>query len=239
MPRLPDSLDAVDDDARGLDLLADDLAIDAYLDDALDDDARRAFARRLDDEPALRDELALARRVRDTLRTLPAARCPDGVRDAALAHARRSTLRAVATPAGATSDAPAASAAPTVLRTPPSRVGAPTLLALAALFALAVGALVLLRADGLLRTDAAAPTLAAQPAQVESPAVDPDAPDAQEIAQATADVKRALAYLGQIQTRSAAAVSDTVMRERVARPLIQRVRDAIDTDRPTRDAPPA
>ncbi len=62
--------------------------LEAYLDDALPADERRAFVQRLRDED-WDDELLLARQVRDGLRALPQPRCPMPVTQAVLAEVRQ------------------------------------------------------------------------------------------------------------------------------------------------------
>lgn len=67
-------LDFNDDDGSG-----DDLLLEAYIDDDLSADDRRALERRLADEPELAGRLQLARQVQEGLRGLPLKSCPPEV----------------------------------------------------------------------------------------------------------------------------------------------------------------
>ena len=66
-----------------------DERVEAYVDGALARDERRLFEDALEKDPALREAVALARRVRTDLRAIEAPRCPDAVTEAVLSATSR------------------------------------------------------------------------------------------------------------------------------------------------------
>lgn len=187
-----------------------DALLEPYLDDVLDPGDRARVERHLDHCGACAAQLQLARDVRRGLRTLARARCPERISAAAIGHARRtaSTASTVVRPPK-----------PTPLgrwRLPVGRHAWQPMVALAAATALAIG-------------------LSWQPKLSIAPTVDPiDS----EVAQAEADIKLALAYLGRMGEQTGTIVRDNVFAERVASPVVRSIREALQGENPSDERTP-
>ncbi len=59
-----------------------------------------------------------------------------------------------------------------------------------------------------------------------------------EVAQAEAEIKLALAYLGRMGEQTGAIVRDNVLAERVASPVVRSIREALNNDTPRKEPQP-
>lgn len=182
------------------------LAVDALLEPYVDGDLDGATCRRVDRHLAVcnacADQLHLARRVRTTLRALPLHVCPETVASAPPAG-RLERIRTVLASWSAWSSPPVWAATAAV-----------------AVIAAAFGIGYLERPPSLLTPSlidsAAAPGTARLGGETEL-----------QVAQAEAEVKLALAYLGRIGARTGNIVAQDVLEARVAVPIARSVRHAL------------